>query len=129
MFRPGLRSEPEVAVKIESVLKGVRHIGKAEGRDTKYEVFETDQVFLLFSPSTRGGFMMNIVDKRAPQRIARSFGGKEVTSGMVARRLKSLALKVVFPVNVLYVMVAMGWAQKTARMEGNSLVFRIRRAS
>jgi hypothetical protein len=115
-------------MKIRSLLEGIRFLGRAAGPRLEYDVFESDRAFLLFSPSKRGGFSVNIVDKRAPQRIAHSFGGKQVTSGTVAPGLKRLPLGADFPLGALYVMVAMGLARKLRKMEGNSLVFKVRGA-
>lgn len=115
-------------MKVRDLFREARYVGEAEGDRKTYSVFETDSRYLVLGPTSQGGFYMNLVDRVAPQVLAKVFKGRQVTSGLVKKsgRRPDLFHSSLAALNVLYVMVALRRARKLKRREGKAIVFNIK---
>jgi len=117
-------------VRIQHLLRDLPFVGQAEGEKLTYYVFEGNDAYLVFSPNSRGGFNMNVVDKEVPPLISRRFGGQRVTGRTLAEqgRRPDLFGEYFSPLNALYTMVALGRARKLKKREGRAMVFTIKKS-
>ena len=115
------------AMRLAGLFKGVRYIGVAKGNRKTYSLFETDSHYLVLGPS-RDGYYLNLVNRRAPGLIAKGFSGRKVTTKQVSQRLKTSTLLPdrLAALSALYVMVALGRAQKLKQRQGKAFVFKIK---
>jgi hypothetical protein len=116
-------------MKMAQLFDGARYIGKAEGDRLSYYVYKTDGTgYLVVSRSSERSFNMNVVDVEAPEAIAKSFKGKRLTTVRLRKSGKRPKLfgTSFLCLNALYVMVALGLAQKLKLHEGKAIVFKIR---
>jgi len=109
-------------MKPSQLLRDVRYRGEAEGDRKTYYVFETSARYLVLGASSGGGYYLNAVDKKDPERVARRFRGKQVTTTLLKSTFKSSLAAL----NVLYVMVALRRARKLKKRQGKAMVFKIR---
>jgi hypothetical protein len=111
-------------VKIANLLKDVDYAGKAEGDRLTYYVFQSKDAYLLLAPNGRGGFTLNPIGRELPELVVKRFKGRSIT----ANRLREFSKRFAgfAALNALYVMVGLGRAQKLARKEGRSMVFKIK---
>lgn len=116
-------------MKIPSLFKGARYVGKAEGDRRTYYVFESDFGYLVVAPNSTGGFNLNVVDSKVPDAVTSGFRGKNLTAGRLKRtsRRPRLFRGPFSSLQALYVMVALGRARKLKRREGRAMVFKIER--
>lgn len=114
-------------MRLAGLFKGVRYIGVAKGNRKTYSLFETDSHYLVLGPS-RDGYYLNLVNRRAPGLIAKAFSGRKVTTKQVSQRLKTSTLLPdrLAALSALYVMVALGRAQKLKQRQGKAFVFKIK---
>ena len=117
-------------MKIPSLFKGVRYVGKAEGDRRTYHVFESDAGYLVMAPNSAGGFNLNVVDREVPDAVTTGFRGKKLTAGRLKRssRRPGLFGGPFSSLQALYVMVALGRARKLKQREGKAMVFKISRS-
>jgi len=110
------------------LLRDIKYVGEAEGDRKTYYVFEAHSHFLVAGPTGKGGYYLNIVEREAPDVVAKEFKGRKVTSGTVKKsaRRPDLFPNPLAALNALYVMVALGVARKLKQRDGKAMVFRIR---
>jgi hypothetical protein len=109
-------------MKPSQLFRDVRYLGEAEGDRKTYYVFETSTRYLVLGPSSGGGYYLNEVDKKGPERVTRRFRGKQVTTTLV----KGMFQSSLAALNVLYVMVALRRARKLKKRRGRAMVFKMR---
>ena len=114
-------------MKLKSLFDGARYLGQADGVRKTYSIFETDKNYLVLGP-TEDGYYLNLVEKEAPDIIARAFSGERVTCKQVRAKSKrpdvfysSLAV-----LNALYVMVALRRARKLKKRQGAAFIFKVK---
>ena len=117
-------------MKIPSLFKGVRYVGKAEGDRRTYYVFESDAGYLVVAPNSAGGCNLNVVAREVPDAVTAGFRGKKLTAGRLKRgsRRPGLFRGPFSSLQALYVMVALGRARKLKQREGKAMVFKIARS-
>ena len=115
-------------MRLRSLLQDLKWIGQAKGDKRIYSVVQGTSDYLVVSPNGRTNLNVTIVDKRAPETLARRFGGREVTTSLLKGKLgrRGLLGEPFAPLNALYVMVALGRARKLKKRAGRAMVFKIR---
>ena len=113
-------------MRLRSLLQDLKWIGQAKGDKRIYSVVQGTSDYLVVSPNGRTNLNVTIVDKRAPETLARRFGGREVTTSLLKRKGGRLFGEPFAPLNALYVMVALGRARKLKKRAGRAMVFKIR---
>ena len=113
---------------IRSLAKGLTYVGEAQGKRQTYYIFEGRTHFFVmsFSRSKRNAGNFNIVSAQAVEYVRTRFAGaKGLTSQEVAKknrrpRLFRTALEAL---NILYILVAMGYAKVDQRHQATPQLF------
>jgi hypothetical protein len=115
-------------VQTSALLQGLHFVGRAEGEKLSYDVFESNQAYLVFSPNKRGGLNVAVVSKDAPELISLRFRRKHVSRNDVVEKIRKRKMfsDSFAPLNALYVMVALGRARKLKQRQGRAMVFKIK---
>lgn len=124
LLQPAERDSTLARMNIARLFSNAAYAGKAKGDRRDYHVFQTDGDYLVVSPNTRGGYIVNPVRRRIPDAIAARYRGRKVTSKKL-RQARGFGDRF-HGLNALYVLVALGRARKLAERDGRSLVFKIR---
>jgi hypothetical protein len=119
---------------IRTLQRGLQYCGRVDATRQTYHVFDAQGYFFVLSfalsKSRRGSGYFNVVDKGAVDYVHRRVGGtrgvtaKEVVAG--ARRTKHVATTLA-ALNILYVLVALGFAEITRSGEHRQLFFTVRK--
>ena len=119
---------------IRTLQRGLQYCGRVDGVRQTYHVFEGQGYFFVLSfalaKSRRGSGYFNVVNKAAVDYVHRRVGGsrgvtaKDVVAG--ARRTKHVPTTL-FALNVLYVLVSLGFANITRSGEHRQLFFTVRK--
>jgi hypothetical protein len=111
-----------------NLFKGVEYLGQAEGDRKTYYIFHTDDHYLVAGPTSGGGYYLSVVDREAPEVIARVFKGRKVTSRRVkdGSRRPDLFYSSLAALNALYTLVGQRRARKLKKREGKAILFKIK---
>ncbi len=114
-------------MRVKALFDGARYVGEADGARKTYSIFETENNYLVLGP-TETGFYLNLVEKEAPDVIAKAFSGERVTCKEVKAGSKrpDIFYSTLAALNALYVMVALRRARKLERRQGKAFVFKIK---
>ncbi len=115
-------------MRVRDVFADIRYVGQAQGDRNSYHVFQSRAGYLVVAPNSRRGFNVNLVAAETPEVIRRAFKGRRVTAKRLRKsgRRPDLFRPSFAPLNSLYVMVALGRAQKLKQHEGKAIVFKIK---
>ena len=119
---------------IRSLQRGLQYSGRVEAVRQTYHVFEAKDYFFVLSfalsKARRGSGYFNVVNKAAVDYVHERIGGtRGVTAKDVvaaARRTKHIPTTLL-ALNVLYVLVALGFASITRAGEHRQLFFSVRK--
>jgi hypothetical protein len=113
---------------IKSLFSGAKYIGQAEGDRQTYYVFEGDSGFLVTAPRSSNNYSVTLVQREAPEVISRKFKGMRVTVGTLKSQGHRADLfgEYFNRLNSLYVMVALGRANKLKKKVGKAMVFKVK---
>ena len=119
---------------IRTLQRGLQYCGRVDAVRQSYHVFEAQGYYFVLSfalsKARRGSGYFNVVDKDAVEYVHGRVGGmRGVTAKDVvasARRTKHVA-STLFALNVLYVLVALGFASITRAGEHRQLYFSVRK--
>lgn len=111
---------------------GLTFLGKVEGQRQTYHVFESEKFFFVctFSRTKRKAGNFNVVDVEAVRYAQRLVGGKRgVTSQDLYKRSRQPRLvgSALEALNILYVLVATGYASIDRRRKAKQLFFNIKK--
>jgi hypothetical protein len=120
---------------IRTLQRGLQYRGRVDATRQTYHVFDALGYFFVLSfalsKSRRGSGYFNVVDKGAVDYVHRRVGGsrgvtaKQVLAG--ARRTKHVPTTLV-ALNILYVLMALGYAEITRAGEYRQLFFAVRKS-
>ena len=119
---------------IRTLQRGLKYCGRVQAVRQTYHVFEAVGYFFVLSfalsKARRGSGYFNVIGTAAVDYVHERLGGSRgVTAKHVvaaARRTKHVPTTL-FALNVLYVLVALGWATITRAGENRQLFFSIRK--
>lgn len=120
---------------IRTLQRGLQYCGRVDAVRQTYHVFEAQGYFFVLSfarsKSRRGSGYFNVVDKEAVDYVHGRVGGQRgVTAKQVvadSRRTKHVPTTLL-ALNVLYVLVALGFGAITRAGEHRQLFFNVRKA-
>lgn len=115
-------------MKISELFRDVHYVGRAQGDRNTYHVFRGAKGYLVIAPTSTRGFYLNVVNPEVPDFISKRFHKKRLTAADLKRnsRRRDLFGKPFQPLQALYVMTALGRAQKLKERQGRALLFKIR---
>ena len=118
---------------IQSLAKGLKYIGEAEGKRQTYYIFEGHDFYfvLSFKKNNPNAGNFNVVEMEAIRSVQNKFGGaagittSEVYAGLCKTRARYFSSEL-DALKALYVLVGLGQAKVDTRHKATSLFFNIK---
>jgi hypothetical protein len=120
--------EEKANMSIKNLFSGAIFVGEAAGDRQTYFVFSVDAGYIVVARRSRNNFSITLVERDAPQVIARKFKGQRITvKDLKSRGGRADLFGEYFDrLNALYVMVATGRAKKLKEKLGRAMLFKVK---